>query len=812
MPTLTITLDFLQQQLDGTQFGYRINKNGQPVTYELGNNIVNKTFEIAATASVGRIIRTNSNLSIDNANFGSFTGGGVYDVAQDTTGNLFVTGGFTYYPPNANGGLVILNQTGTAVYGFQPGADGFIYTTVVQPDGKILVGGNFQQWNGQLANRLYRFNADYSPDTTFNTNFHNATTNKGANGAIHSIALQGDGKILIGGGFSNINNNARGRICRLNPNGTVDTTFAASTGFNGNVLTIEIDDQNRIYCGGDFSTFNNSTAMKGIRLTTSGLLDPGFNVGAFGFNNTVRKIKIDADKNIMFGGNFTYYDNRFLSKIVKLTPYGSVQENWVGGTSLTDIVTVVNDIDFLSTGEIIIGGNLPIYKTEIIKNIVRLNSNGQFENATRLNDVVRAIKVIPGDKIVIGGEFTQYVSGNNGSTPRYIPIGTTLTQTIQTTLDNLNAFNVNDDISYSISGNKILVEFFYNSSDDIYVDSISDIPTRLLITVSDIPLTNGNMVLTRSPHWISVINNLSYSYVTLKLWVYRGIIGSYPSVPTYTFTKYKVIESDPEISFNISPFIDGLINPKLTSDWFSESTNFATNNMSEAVFVHYEIIAYAGDLNNTIVSSRSGDKIATRGWGTFIEGANPTPPTYILSDVSADYISRGTREWKATLTIGASMSSTGIIVRDDISSGDNTICEAKYDVYQIVFLNKYGVFEGFSFPKVSNRNISVERKEYYRLGSKPQSYQTNNHYQTSQIVKSTESISLNTNLLKDADVVRLNNLFESDLHYLVDENYKIFPVILKESDFPVKTQINLKANIQYTIRFEFANNAINNIT
>src|SRR5438067_10693784 len=99
----------------------------------------------------------------------------------------------------------------SALDGFDPNANGTVVAVVVQPDGKILIGGGFSTLspNGGAAvtrNRIARLNPDGTLDTAFNAN---------ANGDVNAIALQADGKILVGGFFTRIGGQTRNRIARL---------------------------------------------------------------------------------------------------------------------------------------------------------------------------------------------------------------------------------------------------------------------------------------------------------------------------------------------------------------------------------------------------------------------------------------------------------------------------------------------------------------------------------------------------------------------------------------------------------------------
>ena len=88
-----------------------------------------------------------------------------------------------------------------------------------QPGGQIVAGGAFTHVNGSSYNRLVRLNADGSLDP----NFYVGT---GADNTIYNITQQPlDGTLYLGGTFTTFNGTHRLGFTRLNPDGTVDTSF-----------------------------------------------------------------------------------------------------------------------------------------------------------------------------------------------------------------------------------------------------------------------------------------------------------------------------------------------------------------------------------------------------------------------------------------------------------------------------------------------------------------------------------------------------------------------------------------------------------
>src|SRR5437667_5149455 len=109
----------------------------------------------------------------------------------------------------------------SALDGYDPNANSTVRAVVVQSDGKILVGGDFTTLspNGGATvtrNRIARLNPDGTLDTAFNPN---------SNDTVYSMALQADGKILVGGNFTSIGGQPRNRIARLDPPAALADSF-----------------------------------------------------------------------------------------------------------------------------------------------------------------------------------------------------------------------------------------------------------------------------------------------------------------------------------------------------------------------------------------------------------------------------------------------------------------------------------------------------------------------------------------------------------------------------------------------------------
>ncbi len=112
-----------------------------------------------------------------------------------------------------------------------------------------MIGGSFTEYNGITRNHIARLNPDGSLDSSF-------VLEKGADATILAIALQPDGKILIGGIFSQYNDVPRKHLARLNPDGSLDVGFDSENGTNFGIDTIILQPEDKILISGWFNQYN----------------------------------------------------------------------------------------------------------------------------------------------------------------------------------------------------------------------------------------------------------------------------------------------------------------------------------------------------------------------------------------------------------------------------------------------------------------------------------------------------------------------------------------------------------------------------
>jgi len=384
--------------------------------------------------TVNRIVRLNSSGTRDTGfanNTGTGASGLVISIAVQSDGKILIGGGFITFNSVTVNRIMRLNIDGTPDTAFSTntgtGASNTVNNIVIQSDGKILVGGSFIIFNGVTA-RIVRLNSDGTRDTVFTTN-----TGTGASDSINSIAVQSDGKILLGGAFVTFNGVTVNRIVRLSSNGTPDTAFTTNTGTgtNGTVSSIVVQTDGKILLGGAYNTFNGTTANRIVRLNSDGTADTAFNTNTgTGANGSVSLIAIQSDGKILLGGDFTTFNGTTVNRIVRLNSSGTIDTAFTTNTG-TGANLLVNSVVVQSDSKILIGGTFTTFNNVTLNRIVRLNSSGTIDTAFTTNTgtgaigTVSSIAIQGDEKILLGGNFTGF---NNITRTRLARIGGDIAQ------------------------------------------------------------------------------------------------------------------------------------------------------------------------------------------------------------------------------------------------------------------------------------------------------------------------------------------------------------------------------------------------
>ena len=297
-------------------------------------------------------------------------------------------------------------QPGSLDLSFDPGsgADDLVKQVVVLDNGKILVAGYFTSINGVARRGIAQLESSGAVDPSFDPGL-------GVDNGISAVAVQKDGKILIGGDFTQVGGTDRGRIARLNSNGKLDTTFDPGTGATGTgtviIFTLAIQTDGKILAGGSFTNFNEAAQYHLVRLDSTGKLDPGFNAKfEEPTGKGIFKVKPQSNGQILVGGVFTRLNGMTRSAVARLNSNGSLDTSF---DAKFDEFSVVFTFDFQGDQRLIVGGVFATIADTLTLSIAGLKSDGSIDAAFRAetlpDDQVNSLNVLSDGKVLAGGYF-----------------------------------------------------------------------------------------------------------------------------------------------------------------------------------------------------------------------------------------------------------------------------------------------------------------------------------------------------------------------------------------------------------------------
>lgn len=337
----------------------RINTGSQNGKYIVAGSFSAYNSTRTNRQTLNNIVRLNSNGSLDT----------IKTADKDALGNSLV--------PIVNPKPEQLWKNGDTVAAFNAGVDGIVRKTFVFGD-QIYIVGNFQNFkrmyypNSTYDDKVFdvtrmkqmvRVNADGSMDSTFHYNKNTRQSAVGGNGAIIDAMMQTDGKLILVGSFSSFNGVTANRIVRLNLNGSVDQSFNAGTGADGDVYSVRYN---------------------------------------------------AASNKIVVCGNFTSFNGKASSGLALLNPDGSTVSTFTGALITGGIATFAAQ---LNNGKIIVAGSFNKYGDYLRQGFMILEANGQLAvgyNNTggfqgRIYDMIET-PISNGSQVVLVGDISRFNS------------------------------------------------------------------------------------------------------------------------------------------------------------------------------------------------------------------------------------------------------------------------------------------------------------------------------------------------------------------------------------------------------------------
>lgn len=308
-------------------------------------------FDYSVDSDHTRLIKLNSDGTLDetftnNVLGSNFDVSAIYDIAIDSSAKIIVVGGKS----NNTGFIAKLNDNGTTDGSFtaptviQTGAyDCFLRTVEVQSNNKIIIGGVFDTIicgvDSHAAISIARLNSIGNYDNTFSQTgaglqyYSNPDNDDGFYYPyVSQIKVQSDDKLIVVGDFNSYNESTRNYICRLNINGSLDSSFGNPTDFyndNSNTYQQGIDNSSYYNCIYDIYIVSSSEIWVGgyfIQPKRYYAKLNGSGVASFGSPFKIRTTGISDS-------NFDMYDGANYYNTDLTQPYSSID----GGEGNSDL-------------------------------------------------------------------------------------------------------------------------------------------------------------------------------------------------------------------------------------------------------------------------------------------------------------------------------------------------------------------------------------------------------------------------------------------------------------------------------------------
>jgi uncharacterized delta-60 repeat protein len=293
---------------------------------------------------------------------------------------------------------------------FNPGsgADNHVRGLALQPDGKAVIVGDFTLYNGAPRTGVARVNADGSLDASFDPGTGTASTFR----SVEAVALQPDGKIIIGGTFGAYNGAARHGLARVNPDGSLDASFVVGSGVDDAVQAVALQPDGKIIIGGRFFFYNGTPIENLARLNPDGSLDATFNVGpglASGLGFGIQAIALQPDGKVIIGGDFTGYNGASRNRVARLNADGSLDSSFDPGSGAAIDGTHDRGVQAMALrpdGRLLIAGGFVSYNGTPVRGVARLNADGSLDAGftARFRDRpnVGSLALQPDGKVIAG--------------------------------------------------------------------------------------------------------------------------------------------------------------------------------------------------------------------------------------------------------------------------------------------------------------------------------------------------------------------------------------------------------------------------
>jgi uncharacterized delta-60 repeat protein len=392
----------------------------------IGGQFKNAYHSITGWVSKNRVARLNSDLTLDTSFSTSGPNGSVAQVSIQTDDKIVLAGNFSSFNGAPCGYLVRLYAEGGLDSSFNNGGSGADDRIFRMKDNGSLTAwyifGAFRTYNGASRPGI----ASLSLDGALTDAYTGLTTESATLGTVYALARQSDGKFLIGGDFTGVRGKYRGGFARLNPDGTLDTTFKG--GIDGTyVRGITIQPDGKILLAGYFGAVQQYACTSLARLNSDSYFDTTFKPIVTKLDGSVsdlKQAKLRQNGQIMVAGHFRTVNGQSRTTVARLNANGTLDADFDAqvainkGTNIQAYRVAEVNGKYLVAGYVIDDGLNGGFLT-------RLTSTGALDttfgptapttpspNVIIPNDAVKDLVLQQDGRILVCGNFTEIRDGN----------------------------------------------------------------------------------------------------------------------------------------------------------------------------------------------------------------------------------------------------------------------------------------------------------------------------------------------------------------------------------------------------------------
>lgn len=345
--------------------------------------------------------------------------GNVWAIAQ-SGGGLILVGGSALTGSNGSVSLLQLHHDGSQDSSFNVLTGGSVGAIAVCADGRIVVGGRFRLFSDDES-FLLRMDSKGVVDTAFSPQ---------TDGAVTQIAPLANGQTLVAGDFESFGSGTvhQPLLARLNEDGSIDT------GFRPRIEALDLDDwprpqvnalavdhNGRYIIGGAFTSVNGVARTNLVRLFPDGSVDSGFHPNPDSVhledwpNTDVNAVALESDGSIVLVGTFSSIDGVPLSNFARILPSGKLDRDFKASMNgMVLVVAVLSDSLYFVGGIFNEVGNLDWYMRRGVENATLIHRNGIHFSYPPIGEVsgyVTAAAVTDDESVVFGGGLSDGSGG-----------------------------------------------------------------------------------------------------------------------------------------------------------------------------------------------------------------------------------------------------------------------------------------------------------------------------------------------------------------------------------------------------------------